>query len=112
MLGSNRKVEMLKARENEMVFLEGIDVLRAERTRLENIKTDMQQLRLVSIDQFAVPPSKPVSPQKLLIVVAALMVGLGLGAAIALMRGMFKRRLRQVRIVELQDLNKSGPVHS
>ncbi|WP_231353380.1 Wzz/FepE/Etk N-terminal domain-containing protein [Pseudomonas tussilaginis] len=112
MLGSNRKVEMLKARENEMVFLEGIDVLRAERTRLENIKTDMQQLRLVSIDQFAVPPSKPVSPHKLLIVVAALMVGLGLGAAIALMRGMFKRRLRQVRIVELQGLNKSGPVHS
>ncbi|MFQ6576123.1 Wzz/FepE/Etk N-terminal domain-containing protein [Pseudomonas sp. UM16] len=102
MLTFNRKIEMLKARENEVVFLEGIEELRAERARLESIKMDMQQLRMVIVDQSAVPPTKPVAPRKTLIVLAATVGGLLFGLFIALMRGMFKTHLRQVKILELQ----------
>ncbi|MNJ35009.1 hypothetical protein D3C77_297380 [compost metagenome] len=111
MLASNRKIEMLKARQNEIVFLEGIEALRAERTRLEKINTDMQQLRLVIVDQSAVPPTKPVAPRKALIVLAALLGGMTLGMFIALMRGLFKARLRQVRMLRIpsEDVRMNVP---
>jgi LPS O-antigen subunit length determinant protein (WzzB/FepE family) len=102
MLGANRKVETLKARKNEAVFLEGIESLRVERMRLLSINTDMKQLRLVSIDQQAVAPSRPIKPRKALIVGFALLGGLFLGTIVALARGMFKTRLRQLRTLEIE----------
>ncbi len=54
---------MLRKRENEEIFLKGVEPLRAERIRLENISTDLSQLRLVSIDRFAVEPVNPVAPK-------------------------------------------------
>ncbi|PSS47919.1 chain-length determining protein [Pseudomonas sp. BBP2017] len=102
LLASNRQVESLKARKNEAVFLEGIESLRVERMRLQGIDTDMKQLRLVSIDQQAVAPNRPIKPRKVLIVAFALAGGLLLGAIIALTRGMFKSRLRQMRTLEIE----------
>ncbi|MNJ14199.1 cryptic autophosphorylating protein tyrosine kinase Etk [compost metagenome] len=102
MLASNRKVEILNARKNEAVFLEGVESLRVERMRLQSIDTDLKQLRLVSVDQQAVTPNRPIKPRKALIIVAALISGLFLGAIIALVRGMFKLRLRQARALEIK----------
>lgn len=102
LLESNRKVETLKARKNETLFLEGIESLRVERMRLQGINTDMSQLRLVDVDQQAVAPNRPVKPRKVLIVVFALVAGLVLGAIIALARGMIKTRLRHLKTLEIE----------
>lgn len=106
MLASNRKVETLKARKNEDVFLEGIESLRIERMRLQGINTDMQSLRLVSVDKQAVAPNRPVKPRKVLIVAAALLVGLLLGSVIALLRGTFKSRMHRLRILDVDGSAK------
>ncbi|MNJ69508.1 hypothetical protein D3C77_658650 [compost metagenome] len=109
MLAINRKVEILKARKNESAFLEGVESLRVERMRLQNIDTDLKQLRLVSVDQQAVTPNRPIKPRKVLIIVAALVSGLLLGAIIALVRGMFKLRLRQLRTLEIEGSAERVP---
>lgn len=103
MLSTNRKVQMLKARENEAAFLEGIEALRVERARLLGIDTKLEGLSLVSIDQRAVATSKPLKPNKALIVILALTAGLIIGLVIALLRGAFKDHLRQARILEIED---------
>ncbi|MBC3494005.1 Wzz/FepE/Etk N-terminal domain-containing protein [Pseudomonas taiwanensis] len=102
MLSTNRKVQMLRARENEAAFLEGIEALRVERARLQAIDTKLDGLHLVSIDQRAVESSKPVKPRKGVIVLVALIAGLVLGAFIALVRGAFKDHLRQMRVLEIE----------
>lgn len=94
MLTSNREVEVLLARENEVLFLEGVEELRAERARLNNINTDLAQLRLVSVDQYATDPLYPVKPRKPLIVSVSLFLGLILGVFITLSRSIFKARSR------------------
>ena len=110
MLEANREVQMLRSRENETVFLDGIEALRAERFHLKGIKTDMSQLRLVSVDQLAVPPSKPLKPRKGLIIIAAFAGGLLLGVIIALMRSMVKTRLRQIRGADLKLETQAVPL--
>lgn len=86
LLISNRQVEVLRKRENEEIFLKGVEPLRAERIRLENISTDLSQLRLVSIDRFAVEPVNPVAPQKLLWIALGLILGAGIGLFLAILR--------------------------
>lgn len=97
MLSTNRKVQMLKARANDAAFLEGIETLRAEKSRLLNLDTSLQGLRLISVDQLAVEPVRPIRPRKALIVLVALVVGSMLGVLTALIRSLVKDRLRQIR---------------
>lgn len=85
LLEKNRDVQVLRARENEELFLKGIEPLRSERARLGAIKTDMKDLRLVSIDRLAVDPTSPVGPRKSLFVVLGLVVGGALGVIVALL---------------------------
>lgn len=110
MLENNRKIESLKARQNEQAFLEGIETLRVERARLKAINTDMSQLRLVNVDQLAVAPSKPIKPRKALIVAVAFVLGLLLGAATALLRGAFKARLNHLRTVDVDGAIERVPM--
>ncbi|WP_308812242.1 Wzz/FepE/Etk N-terminal domain-containing protein [Pseudomonas plecoglossicida] len=102
MLSTNRKVQMLKARANDAAFLEGIETLRAEKSRLLNLDTSLQGLRLISVDQLAVEPVRPIRPRKALIVLVALVVGLMLGVFVALIRSLVKDRLRQIRVLEIK----------
>lgn len=62
LLENNRKVQMLRSRQNEELFLKGIEALRAERARLAAINTDMANLELVVTDRQAVEPLEPVWP--------------------------------------------------
>ncbi|MCO7516733.1 Wzz/FepE/Etk N-terminal domain-containing protein [Pseudomonas guariconensis] len=103
MLASNREVEMLQARKNEMLFLEGVESLRSERTRLSGVNTDLNELRLVSVDQYATSPLRPVKPRKTLIIGFALFAGVVIGVFVALLRGMFKARLRHYRDIALMS---------
>ena len=102
LLSTNRKVQAIKGRSSESAFLEGIEGLRVERARLQAIDTRLEGLHLVSIDQRAVPSSKPVKPRKALIVLIASIVGLLLGTVTALLRGVFKDQARQQRALEVE----------
>lgn len=104
LLESNRKVQVLQARQNEELFLKGIESLRAERARLAAINTDMSTLQLVKIDRPAVDPLKPVSPNKTLIVAVGALLGCALGVALALMRYMMLRQPHELNKVELASV--------
>ncbi|WP_409281770.1 Wzz/FepE/Etk N-terminal domain-containing protein [Pseudomonas defluvii] len=86
LLNTNRQVEVLNQRENEEVFLSGIEPLRAERLRLANINIDMQQLNLVSVDRFAIEPTNPIKPKKVLLIGSGLLLGCVLGVVLAIFR--------------------------
>jgi LPS O-antigen subunit length determinant protein (WzzB/FepE family) len=86
LLQSNREIEILGLRENEDLFLQGVQPLRAEMARLRNLNIDISRLQLVTIDKQALEPLSPVKPKKALILLAALMAGLMLGVAFALIR--------------------------
>lgn len=103
MLSTNRKVEAIKSRAGEQAFLEGIEALRVERSRLQAVDTRLQGLRLVNVDQRAVASAKPVKPRKALIVAFAFVGGLLLGTVIALLRGAIKDHLRQLTVRENTD---------
>ncbi|WOX05439.1 Wzz/FepE/Etk N-terminal domain-containing protein [Microbulbifer pacificus] len=86
LLSHNRQVEVLKLRENEDLFLKDLAEWREEFARLQNLKIDVSDIKLVSIDQNAVEPVRPVHPRKSLILVLGLMLGGMLGVFIAMMR--------------------------
>jgi LPS O-antigen subunit length determinant protein (WzzB/FepE family) len=94
LLEANRKVELLKSRENEDLFLKGLAGWREEAARLQAWKIDTAGLRLVAIDQQAIEPLSPVKPRKALILALSLVVGSMLGILVALVRKMAQGHLR------------------
>lgn len=108
LLSNNRQVEVLRKRENEELFLKGVEALRAERTRLESISTDMRHLRLVSIDRLAIEPVSPVQPKKLLIVALGVMLGGLIGVFLAFLRNALTiRRLHHAQATALPSYDGS-----
>ena len=92
LLEVNRQVEMLGKRSNEDVFLKDIEPLRAEAYRLGNLRTDMSNLGLVSVDRKAQAPLDPIKPKKGLIVALGVIMGLMLGLMIATVRCFMNHR--------------------
>ncbi|WLG31072.1 GNVR domain-containing protein [Pseudomonas lurida] len=86
LLEVNRKVEVLRKRGNEDIFLQDVEPLRAEVARLRNLNIDMSNLKLVTIDRRAQEPLAPIKPKKALVVVLSVVAGLVLGLLIALIR--------------------------
>ena len=83
LLQSNRQVELLNRRQNEDVFLEGVEPIRAEAVRLRNLDVDMGLLKLVVVDKEALEPLNPSSPRKGLIIALGLVLGFTLGLLVA-----------------------------
>lgn len=102
-LESNRKVELMKARENDIAFVDGVESLRAEQLRLKTIDTRADGLTLVSIDKRAVKPLGAVKPKLVFLLIVAGLIGMVLGSMIALVRGAFKNRLRLRGQLELSN---------
>ncbi|MFZ3155517.1 Wzz/FepE/Etk N-terminal domain-containing protein [Pseudomonas sp.] len=92
LLANNRQIETLKKRENEDLFLKDLAVWREEAARLRNLQVDASNLKLVSIDQLAVEPLRPIKPKKALILALGLVLGGMLGLFIALIRNMVRRK--------------------
>ena len=90
LLETNRQIQVLQQRENEDLFLTDLAKLREEQSRLRNLKVDFDSLQLVTIDQRAIEPSKPIKPKKTLILALGLVLGGMLGVFIALVRGMLR----------------------
>ena len=91
MLTTNREIEVLNRRENEDIFLAGVQPIRAEMTRLSNLNIDMSRLKLVTIDQQALEPLSPAKPNRPLVVLIGLFLGAILAVFIALARHAFRR---------------------
>lgn len=99
LLETNRQIEVLKLRENEDLFLSNLAALREEEARLRNLQVDFDNLQLVTIDQRALQPSKPIKPKKALILALGLVLGGMLGVFVALVRGMVTNaKSRQPRL--------------
>lgn len=87
LLQSNREVEVLKQRQNEDLFLSGVEPLRAEIVRLGNLSNlDSSNMKLVSIDRKALEPMQPIKPKKALVILLGLLLGGMLGVLIVLVR--------------------------
>lgn len=109
LLNTNRKVQVLNERENEEVFLSGIEPLRTERLRLASIDTDMQRLNLVNIDRLASEPISPARPQKAIIIGFGLIIGSVFGVMLAILRNLLisrhARLLKATSVAPIQVTN-------
>lgn len=92
LLEHNRQIEVLQARENEDLFLAELAENRKEISRLKNLKVNMDNLKLVRIDQTAIEPVSPIKPKKSLIVALGIVLGGMLGVFAALIRSMIRKR--------------------
>lgn len=92
LLKSNRQVEMLSRRENEDLFLNDVQPLRAEIARLHSLNLDMSRLKLVSIDRQALEPLKPIKPNKSFLIIFGLIFGGMIGIAVAVTRAFISFR--------------------
>lgn len=90
LLQANREAEVLGRRDNEDIFLGGVESLRAEEARLSALSIDISRLKLVTVDKRALEPLAPIRPKKTLIILAGLVLGLLLGLAVALGSYLFK----------------------
>src|SRR5690606_17821845 len=75
LLEHNRQIEILNSRENEDLFLKKLSELREEAAQLNGIEIDLSKISLVTIDQPAVEPLKPIKPKKLLILALGIVLG-------------------------------------
>lgn len=92
LLEHNRLIEVLKTRENEDLFLAELAENRKEISRLKSLEVDMENLRLVRIDQTAIEPANPIKPKKSLIVAISIIIGGMLGVFGVLIRGVIRKR--------------------
>ena len=96
LLTHNRQIEVLNQRENEDLFLKDLALWREEAARLRNLRIDVSELKLVSIDQVALEPLRPIKPQKALVLALGLVLGGMLGLLIALLRNLRRRNFRAI----------------
>lgn len=97
LLEQNREIQMLTERHNDDPFLTGIESLRSEKSRLQQINTDMSSLHLVNVDRVAVEPLYPVAPDKKVIISLGLLLGGVLATLFVLLRNALKMRHRYER---------------
>ncbi|WP_236247897.1 hypothetical protein [Pseudomonas mosselii] len=94
LLDRNREVEALEQRKQADLYLQDIASIKAERFALEQVSLQAKDLRLVSVDQRAANPLDPISPSKWLLGIGGLLVGLVVGAGIALARHLLVARMQ------------------
>ncbi|HAN67957.1 MAG TPA: hypothetical protein DD808_07465 [Halieaceae bacterium] len=95
LLGQNRQIEILQARENYEALVEDKDVLRAEISQLrELLAADYSDTLLARVDQPAIARSQPIKPKKGLTLAVATVAGTMLGILIALVMAAVENRRR------------------
>ncbi|WP_328821944.1 GNVR domain-containing protein, partial [Zestomonas carbonaria] len=91
LLSTNRTVESLRNRTDEDLFLKKLAQWREEAAQLKQLNLDIGRVRLVTVDQVAIEPTKAEKPRKALILALGLVLGGMLGLFVALVRGMLRR---------------------
>lgn len=86
------QINVLENRASDIPFIENYQELAAKLELLKTLKLDNNQVAVVTIDELAEVPVKPIKPKKLLIMVAGLLAGGFLGLLLALIKAAVKRR--------------------
>lgn len=94
LLEHNRQIEVLESRENEDLFLAELAEQHKEISRLKGLKVNMDNLKMVSVDQFAAQPASPIKPKKTMIVAVGVVLGGMLGLFVALLRSAIRKRMQ------------------
>lgn len=112
MLETNRKIQVLNSRENEELFLEGIESLRAERVRLASFNVDTENLRMVTIDRAPIDPLKPISPNKPMLLMLGAILGLAISVFVGIVRFLAipSREFYDVDVEAIHQLTESPPL--
>ena len=100
MLSTNREVEVLNGRQQEDLFLQGVEPLRKEIVRLNGLNLSLQGVALVTVDQSAIQPKSPFKPKPLLIISLGVLLGVVAGSLWLLLRH-YLRAQRSLRMVRL-----------
>ncbi|MDF9755714.1 LPS O-antigen subunit length determinant protein (WzzB/FepE family) [Pseudomonas sp. TE6288] len=110
MLERNREIEALEQRKLTDLYAQDIASIRAERFELEQLKLQASMLKLVSIDQRAVSPQAPISPNKWLLGISGMLVGLLLGVSFVLLRHLFMSNASQFKGTAFDRVESPGAV--
>ncbi len=92
LLEQNRKIDLLKSRKDEDLFLKKFAQLREEEARLNGLELDLSILTLARVDQLAAKPLRPKEPKKVLIIAIGFIIGGAIGVFFALIRSMLTTR--------------------
>ncbi len=97
LLEHNRRIDILKARENYEALADNTDALRAEISQLQELlAASYEDVRLARVDQPAIARSTPVRPKTSLVLAIAAVAGLILGALAALILGAAENRRQRL----------------
>ncbi|BDU09718.1 hypothetical protein PRtIB026_A20320 [Pseudomonas sp. RtIB026] len=110
MLERNREIEALEQRKRTDLYAQDIAAIRAERFELEQLRLQASILKLVSVDQRAVSPQAPVSPNKWLLGISGMLLGLLLGMGFVLLRHLFMSNSSQFKGAALDRVAATGAV--
>ena len=88
-LENNRKVEILKNRKDEDVFISDLAELRKEEARLKRLNASLNELKLAKVDQRAESPLKPASPGKIIFLLVGGVLGWVLSVLYVIGKGIF-----------------------
>ena len=84
------EAKILRNRNNDDAFIPGLRNLQEELEKLRSIKIDTNNLRAISIDQPAFPPTTSTKPRKYLILGLAICLGAIMGILIVLAKSFLK----------------------
>jgi len=86
------EIKILKSRKNDDAFIPELRNLEEEYSYLTSINLDKASLKVVTIDQHAYIPEKPIKPRKLWVLAISVVLGSMLGIMLAFIRSAIKSR--------------------
>ncbi|MDU9397876.1 Wzz/FepE/Etk N-terminal domain-containing protein [Pseudomonas sp. zfem003] len=93
LLEKNRRIEIIRQRDNVDLFFRGLLKLRGEQIRLENIKLDLSNLKLVRVDQPAIEYQEVEGGRKFFVILVGVMFGFVFGCFAAVLRAFILRKI-------------------
>ncbi|VAW84591.1 hypothetical protein MNBD_GAMMA16-536 [hydrothermal vent metagenome] len=91
MLATNRLLEGLKSRKNDDPFISSLRSLEQEKSELESITINTDQVRVLTLDQAAFLPLTPIKPNRKMITLLGVALGLMLGIFAAFFMAFLQR---------------------
>lgn len=85
------ELSILRQRENDDPFIVKLRGLQQSIAELEALKLRVDKFSVMTLDQEAIPASKPAKPKKLLIIAVGAVFGLFLGVMVALIRSAIRK---------------------
>lgn len=111
LLNKNRKIETLKGRQDEELFLSTLSSLREEAAKLKALNFDFNSMSLVTIELAAEEPKDPIKPKKSLIIVIGCLLGFLLGVLYVMISSAIRSRRNSdalsVKEYELMGISKN-----